>query len=128
MALIQTVVGQNSGFLAANEAIMALAKSMTLDQMVTRVGENIKTLRLQRNIDQLTLAERAGVSRSALKNLENGSGCTLRTLVSVLRALGQESWIDRLAPVATINPMTMPRAGGVRERASRKPARRVRTT
>ncbi|VVE18494.1 MULTISPECIES: helix-turn-helix transcriptional regulator [Pandoraea] len=107
---------------------MAILKSMTPDQMVARVGENIKALRLQRNIDQLTLAERAGVSRSALKNLENGSGCTLRTLVSVLRALGQESWIDSLAPVATINPMTMPRSGVTRTRASVKSARRSRSS
>lgn len=99
---------------------MATSKSMTPDQMVARVGENIKALRLQRNIEQITLAERAGVSRTALKNLENCSGCTLRTLVSVLRALGQESWIDSLAPVATINPMTMPRTGAVRTRARSK--------
>ena len=48
---------------------MATSKSMTPDQMVARVGENIKALRLQRNIEQITLAERAGVSRTALKNL-----------------------------------------------------------
>ena len=103
---------------------MVNRQSMTPDQMVERIGENIRTLRLLRNIDQGTLSERAGVSRSALKNLESGSGCTLRTLVSVLRALGQESWLDTLAPIATVDPMTMPRTGHVRERARSKTPRR----
>jgi hypothetical protein len=35
----------------------------------------------------------------------------------VLRALGREDWLKTIAPVATINPLTMPRAATPRLRA-----------
>ncbi|WP_321935407.1 helix-turn-helix transcriptional regulator [Paraburkholderia sp. J8-2] len=90
------------------------------------IGANIRTLRLIENIDQTTLAERPGVSRSALRSLEAGGGSSLQTFVSVLRALGRESWLDSLTPVAPITPMTVTREGVERLRATatrRRPAR-----
>ena len=61
---------------------------------------------------------RAGVSLNALKHLEGGKGSTLRTLMGVLRALDRVEWLATIAPVASINPLTLPRAGTVRQRAS----------
>ena len=58
----------------------------TIEEFETDVGEQIKSLRLKQNIDRATLALRAGCSVSALKNLEYGSGSTLRTLIAVARA------------------------------------------
>lgn len=46
------------------------------------------------------------MSVRALRNLESGAGSTVRTLVSVLRALGRHEWLNTVAPVATINPLT----------------------
>jgi hypothetical protein len=37
--------------------------------------------------------------------------------LSVLRALGREEWLKTVAPVATINPLTMPRTAQPRRRA-----------
>jgi transcriptional regulator with XRE-family HTH domain len=84
------------------------------------VGEKLKALRLLKNLDQATLAARAGISVSALKSLENGTGSTLRSLVSVIRALGRESWLDTIAPVATINPMHLTQSAAPRQRAGHK--------
>lgn len=81
------------------------------------VGESLKTLRLSRNIGQQLLAERAGVSTRALQSLENGEGSTLSTFVKVMRALGREDWFRTLAPVATVNPMTVVRKARPRQRA-----------
>jgi hypothetical protein len=50
MVLFRTLVDHHPVAASLNEAIMATSKSMTPDQMVARVGENIKALRLQRNI------------------------------------------------------------------------------
>lgn len=81
------------------------------------LGNNLKQLRLARNIDQRSLAEQAGVSTRALQSLENGEGSSLNTLMKVLRVLGRESWIDTIAPVASINPMAMVSNKAPRQRA-----------
>ncbi len=92
----------------------------TIAEQEALLGEHLKVLRLNQNLDQMTLATRAGISVGALKNLERGSGSTIKTLVAVLRILGREDWLSTIAPVATINPLNMPRASQQRQRASRK--------
>lgn len=94
----------------------------TTTELEAALGANLRALRLERNIDQQTLAERAGISLRALKNLEGGAGSTLKSLVCVLRALGREGWLNSVAPVATINPLTMTRKSEPRQRASRRKA------
>jgi transcriptional regulator with XRE-family HTH domain len=89
----------------------------TIEEFESDVGEQIKSLRLKQNIDRSTLALRAGCSVSALKNLEYGTGSTLRTLIAVVRALGREDWLRNVAPMATISPLSMPKAGHTRQRA-----------
>ncbi|QHJ01344.1 helix-turn-helix domain-containing protein [Xylophilus rhododendri] len=86
--------------------------------MEVALGDRLKSLRLDRNIDQKTLAERAGVSVRALRNLEGGQGSTLHSLVSVLRALGRADWLATIAPVATINPLALGRHAEPRQRAT----------
>ena len=88
-------------------------------EMEAALGDKLKALRLSRNLDQKTLAERAGLSVRALRSLESGQGSTLKTLVSVLRALGRQDWLNTIAPVATINPLTLTREAQPRKRASR---------
>ncbi len=90
---------------------------LTVAELQTGLGDGLRTLRLDRNLDQKTIAARAGLSLHALKNLESGKG-TIKTLVSVLRALEREHWLATVAPVATINPLTLPRAATRRQRAS----------
>lgn len=89
----------------------------TIEEFELSVGEQIKSLRLKQNIDRATLALRAGCSVSALKNLESGNGSTLRTLITIVRALGREDWLRNVAPMATISPLNMPKTGHVRQRA-----------
>lgn len=91
---------------------------VTPEELEAQIGARLRALRLERNLDQATLAARAGVSPSALKHLERGRGSTLKTLVSVLRALDRLEWLNTIAPVATINPLTMPRAATPRQRAT----------
>lgn len=93
---------------------------LTPDEMEARIGENLRRQRLMRNISQSELAERAGVSPNSLKRLEQGQGSSLRTLVCVAKALGRTGWIETMAPIASINPLTMPRSAQPRQRASRR--------
>jgi transcriptional regulator with XRE-family HTH domain len=90
----------------------------TADELQTALGERLRRLRLSRNIDQRTVAERAGLSETALRNLESGRGSTVETLLRTLKALDYLQGIDMLAPEATIDPLAMLRRP--------KPQRRVR--
>ncbi len=90
----------------------------TVEEMEAALGASLKALRLDRNIDQQTVAARGGISLSALKNLENGNGSTVRTLVATLRALDRAEWLATIAPAASINPLTHTRSARPRKRAA----------
>ena len=91
----------------------------TIADLEGELGRELRRLRLDQNLEQATLAQRAGVSLNALKRIELGRGSTTHTFLSILRALGREGWLTTIAPVATINPLTMPRAAKRRQRARR---------
>lgn len=97
-----------------------MSTNQTVAEMEVSLGEKLKLLRLNKNLEQKTLAARAGVSVRALRNLESGAGTTVKTLLSVVRALGRESWLDTVAPVATVNPLTLTSRETQRQRARRK--------
>ncbi len=79
---------------------------MRNDELGQRLGERIRALRSARRLTQAELAEQANVSVGALKHLESGAGATTTTLVKVLRALGEERWIDTLGPATeAFNPL-----------------------
>ena len=91
----------------------------TPEEMEAEVGQQLRDLRLRRNIDQRQLAEQAGVALNAVKNLENGRGSTLSSLVKVLRTLGRADWLETLAPKGGISPMQILKAKQPRKRASK---------
>lgn len=97
-------------------------RAYTLAELEVLLGVQLKRIRLLGNIDQKTLAAQAGVSPRALQSLEAGTGSTVRTLLSVVRSLEREEWLERIAPMVTVNPMTMTKSRELRQRASaRKP-------
>jgi transcriptional regulator with XRE-family HTH domain len=83
---------------------------LTSEDWEARIGTQFRGLRIASGLDQFTLAERAGISVGALRNLERGTGSSLKTLVQVARALGHESWLGTLAPVPGISPIDAVRA------------------
>lgn len=98
--------------------------NLTTEEVELELGERLKALRLNKNLDQKTVAERAGISVRALRNIEGGQGSSVKTLVSVLRALGRQEWLTTVAPIATINPLTLTRDAQTRQRASHTRLRR----
>lgn len=96
-----------------------MQSSQTQEEMEVEFGRQLRDLRLRRNIDQRQLAGQAGVALNAVKNLENGSGATLTSLVKVLRSLGRADWLKTLAPTVGISPMQMLKTRQPRQRASK---------
>src|SRR5258708_37989896 len=90
----------------------------TPEELQTALGERMRKLRLSRNMDQLTTANRAGISEKALRNLEAGRGSTVETLLRTLKALDSLQGIEMLAPEVTVDPLALLHAS--------KPPQRVR--
>ena len=90
------------------------------DEWERFIGEQVKTARIKKNQKQEDIAARAGVSKSAVFNLENGKGSTLKTFVSVLNALGETAWIENLAPDITVSPIEQMKLGKPRRRVRQK--------
>ena len=86
------------------------------------IGEQVKRLRLLKNIDQRDVARYSGVALGVVKNLEAGKGCTLRSFIKVLRTLDRVDWLNALQPEITISPMQIIKSynKAPRRRASKK--------
>lgn len=97
-----------------------MKQASTPQELEIALGENLKALRLQKNLDRQTLCGQAGISENALRHLEDGNGATLKTLVRVIRALNREDWIAGIAPQVSINPLHMIHKNNPRQRARRK--------
>jgi len=76
-------------------------------ELQIELGQRIRQLRLSRNIDQRAVAEKAGVTRAALQNLEAGRGSSVQTLLRILKALNFLEGIEMLAPQPTVNPLAL---------------------
>jgi transcriptional regulator with XRE-family HTH domain len=97
-----------------------IASTPELEQ---RLGERLRELRLLKNIDQVSLAEQAGVSVNAVKHLESGKGARVASLIKVLRALDRSDWLETLAPVVSISPLQMLKTDGRERKRVRRRAR-----
>jgi len=87
------------------------------------LGSRLRELRLLKNLDQKSLAERAGISLNAVKHLESGKGARVNSLIKLLRALDRVDWLETLAPTVSISPMQMLKKGS---REPKRARRRVR--
>lgn len=84
-----------------------------------KLGEDLKAQRLQRNFDRETFAAMAGISKTALRNLEGGKGVTLQTLIAVVRVLGRQDWFRGISPRVYLSPVGLLRdSSQPRRRAS----------
>jgi transcriptional regulator with XRE-family HTH domain len=69
---------------------------------LTALGEDLATWRRLRRLTIIQVADRAGVARTVVTNLEKGSGATLENTLRVARALGLlESLTTALDPYST---------------------------
>ncbi len=79
--------------------------SSTDSTILKRMGEQLRRLRLEKNISQKQLAESAGVSLSSVANIENGKSISLATLIPLLRALGALDLLTDFTKEPEISPI-----------------------
>jgi transcriptional regulator with XRE-family HTH domain len=97
---------------------MKTLSSQSISQLQAILGEQLRHLRISKDLDQITTAEKAGISEKSLRNLEAGSGSTVGSLLRVLKALDSLEGLQQIAPQPLISPEALLRDS--------KPPRRVR--
>lgn len=85
-------------------------------------------LRVSKDLDQVSTAERAGISEKALRNLESGRGSTIETFLRVLKALDSLDGLDLLAPTPTVSPLALLRNSKPRQRVRQASGARKRVS
>ena len=99
-------------------SIMEL-KRMTDDSIIQAIGAYIRSVRLERNMTQAQLGERAGVHRTTIRDLELGKRSTLLTLIQVLRSLDQLQALGSFKVSKELSPLQRAKLEiGERKRAS----------
>lgn len=82
------------------------------------LGRRLKQARLNRDLTQLEVAERAGLSRKAVLNAEKGKA-QLEVLVAILQALDLTAQLDNFLPPQPPSPIQLAKLQGKqRQRAS----------
>ena len=70
----------------------------TRSEMLATLGASMRAARLAANLSLETVAERSGISMTALRNLEGGKNASTVTLLEVCRTLRRTDWIVGIAP------------------------------
>ncbi|HTK82239.1 MAG TPA: helix-turn-helix transcriptional regulator [Bacteroidota bacterium] len=90
-------------------------KEINDEGLLRLLGNRAQQERLNQNMTQADLSQKAGVTRIVLTRLESGRGCTLTSLIRILRALGKLDQLDLFLPEPGISPLQLAELGG-RER------------
>ena len=89
--------------------------------ILVELGTRLKSKRLRKNLSQQELAERAGLSRNTISDMEGGGSTTLHNFIRTLRALDSLDDLKHLLPDPGISPVQLLRLKGkVRKRATGK--------
>jgi len=90
--------------------------------ILKETGRRLKRRRLELNLSQQSIADRAGLNRSTVSEIERGAPASLLTLVQLLRALDSLDDLNAMLPDPGPSPLQLARLKGKqRRRASRKP-------
>lgn len=93
---------------------------MTDQAILGDLGRRLQRRRLDRNLSQQDVADRAGLDRTTVGALEREGRATLLTFVQVLRAVGALDELNAFLPDLGPSPLDLAqRQGRIRKRASR---------
>ncbi len=89
--------------------------------VLKEIGRRLKNFRLNKNISQQDLAERAGLNRTTVGDIERGAPFSMLAFVQMLRALNILDGVGTFLPESGISPLQMAKMKGkMRRRASHR--------
>ena len=74
-------------------------------EILGEFGTRIRLARINKNLTQQMLAERSGLNRSTIRDLENGHSVNLLSLMQLLRSLELLERLDLLLPGSSQSPV-----------------------
>lgn len=80
---------------------------MSDDAIIKTIGNFVRHYRLQQNLTQAELAEKAGINRTTLSDLELGRRPQLLTLIQVLRVIDQLQVFEAFEIKQQISPLKL---------------------
>ena len=98
----------------------------SVSELQALLGDQLQALRQSKDLDQITTAEKAGISEKALRNLEAGRGSTVESFLRVLKALDSLDGLELLAPKPSVSPLALLRNSKTRQRVRQSSASRHR--
>lgn len=69
---------------------------LTDREILLEIGVRMKAIRISKNMTQQMLAERAGLNRTTIRDLETGKPLNLLSLIQVLRSMEMLSFLNEL--------------------------------
>lgn len=95
---------------------------LAVQRLLTALGENIRLARLRRKLSMVLVAERAGMSRTTLRSIEQGQpGVTLGAYANVLHTLGLHQDLALVARDDELGRKLQDAGLTTKKRAPRKP-------
>lgn len=74
-------------------------------ELLKEFGTRIRLTRMERNLTQQMLADRSGLNRCTIRDLENGRSVNLLSLLQLLRSLELLDRLDLLLPNSSQSPV-----------------------
>jgi transcriptional regulator with XRE-family HTH domain len=95
--------------------------SMSDGAILNQLGQQIKQMRLNKNMTQAQIAVHSGLSRSAVSDMENKGQGSMITFIQILRSLERLEILNHFITEAPISPIQIAKLHGkIRKRASKK--------
>jgi transcriptional regulator with XRE-family HTH domain len=85
---------------------------MTNEALLQYVGKQMRQMRINAQLSQQQLADRAGVSRSTITQVENGKGIKLEPMVAMLRVLNKLELLNSFETQAMTSPLLLAKKEG----------------
>lgn len=73
-------------------------------EILNLIGEHIRVLRKSKKYSQSKLAERIGVSRKHIGDIESGNGTSLLIFIKLLKEFNKSEKLLELLTISTVSP------------------------
>ncbi|MGL1935156.1 MAG: helix-turn-helix domain-containing protein [Fibrobacterales bacterium] len=94
--------------------------SYQVSDVLKKLGDRVKTKRLQLNITQLECADKAGVSRRTVQAIEGGESISLGKFLAQLEVLHMLPEFDREISDVLMSPLELAKRKGKQRKRSSK--------
>ena len=85
---------------------------MTNDALLQYLGRQLRQMRMNAQLTQQQLTERAGIARSTVVQIESGKNMKMESVVAILRALNKLEILNNFETQALVSPLLVAKYHG----------------